>query len=63
MRAVKTFLQSLNPGNLKVLTTYMESSSAQEHPDEKFHFERIGYFVSDNLDHVTGKLVFNRGAG
>ncbi len=59
----KDFLQSLNPENLKVLKTYRGSSSAQEHPDKKFHFERIGYFVSDSLDHVTDMWVFNRGAG
>jgi glutaminyl-tRNA synthetase len=33
-------------------------------PDQKFQFERLGYFVADRLDHVTGsKLVFNRVTG
>jgi glutaminyl-tRNA synthetase len=32
--------------------------------DQKFQFERFGYFVADRVDHVAGlKPVFNRVAG
>ena len=32
--------------------------------DEKFQFERHGYFVADRVDHRTGgRLVFNRVTG
>jgi len=30
-------------------------------PDEKFQFERHGYFVADRVDSKAGKPVFNRG--
>jgi glutaminyl-tRNA synthetase len=60
----KDFLQSLNPDSLKVVTAYVEPSLAQAQPDQKFQFERFGYFVADRLDHVAGaKPVFNRVTG
>ena len=31
--------------------------------DDKFQFERHGYFVTDRKDHVAGKPVFNRVTG
>ena len=31
--------------------------------DQKFQFERHGYFVADRVDHVAGKVVFNRVTG
>ena len=60
----KDFLQSLNPDSLKVVTAYVEPSLAGAQPDQKFQFERFGYFVADRLDHVAGaKPVFNRVTG
>jgi glutaminyl-tRNA synthetase len=60
----KDFLQSLNPDSLKVVTAYVEPSLAAAQQDQKFQFERFGYFVADRLDHVPGiKPVFNRVTG
>ena len=60
----KDFLQSLNPDSLKVVTAYVEPSLAGAQPDQKFQFERFGYFVADRADHVAGaKPVFNRVTG
>ena len=60
----KDFLESLNPDSLKVITAYVEPSLAQALPDQKFQFERFGYFVADRADHVAGtKPVFNRVTG
>ena len=59
----KDFLQALNPDSLKVVTAYVEPSLAQAQPDQKFQFERFGYFVADRLDHAAGKPVFNRAVG
>ncbi len=60
----KDFLQSLNPDSLKVVTAYVEPSLAGAQPDQKFQFERFGYYVADRLDHVVGaKPVFNRVTG
>lgn len=60
----KNFLDALNPDSLKVVTAYVEPSLAAAKPDQKFQFERHGYFVADRADHgVGGKVVFNRVTG
>ncbi len=60
----KDFLESLNPDSLNVVTAYVEPSLAAAKPDEKFQFERFGYFVADRVDHgVRGNAVFNRVTG
>ena len=60
----KDFIESLNPNSLKVVTAMVEPSLAGAQPDQKFQFERFGYFVADRLDHVAGtKPVFNRVTG
>jgi len=60
----KDFLAALNPHSLKVVTAYVEPSLAAALPDQKFQFERHGYFVADRKDHgVGGKVVFNRVTG
>ncbi len=59
----KDFLALLNPDSLKVVTAYVEPSLAHARPDDKFQFERFGYFVADRKDHAPGKPVFNRVTG
>ncbi|MDD2728804.1 glutamine--tRNA ligase/YqeY domain fusion protein [Malikia sp.] len=59
----KDFLASLNPNSLKVVSGFVEPSLAQAKPDQKFQFERHGYFVADRLDHAPGQPVFNRAVG
>jgi glutaminyl-tRNA synthetase len=59
----KDFLQSLNPNSLRTVTAYVEPSLAQAQPDQKFQFERHGYFVADRVDHRPGQPVFNRVTG
>jgi glutaminyl-tRNA synthetase len=61
----KDFIEALNPDSLKVVTAYVEPSLAAAKPDDKFQFERHGYFVADRVDHLAsgGKPVFNRVTG
>ncbi len=59
----KDFLASLNPNSLKVVSGFVEPSLAQAKPDQKFQFERHGYFVADRADHAPAKPVFNRAVG
>jgi glutaminyl-tRNA synthetase len=60
----KNLPEALNPDSLKVVTAYVEPSLAAAQPDQKFQFERFGYFVADRKDHgVGGKVVFNRVTG
>ncbi len=60
----KDFLTALNPNSLTVVQAWVEPSLAAAKPDDKFQFERHGYFVADRVDHgVGGKAVFNRVTG
>ncbi|MBW7848095.1 MAG: glutamine--tRNA ligase/YqeY domain fusion protein [Bacteroidales bacterium] len=52
-------LEFLNPDSLKIITGKLEPSLAGVVPDEKFQFQRIGYFCVDK-DSKAGALVFNR---
>jgi glutaminyl-tRNA synthetase len=59
----KDFLSSLNPESLKVIKGIVEPSLANAKPDDKFQFERHGYFVADRVDYAKGKPVFNLAVG
>jgi len=59
----KDFKLSLNPKSKSVVHGYIEPSLANAQPDDKFQFERHGYFVADRVDHASGKPVINRIAG
>ena len=59
----KDFKASLNPGSKRVVRGYIEPSLANARPDDKFQFERHGYFVADRVDHAPGAPVINRIAG
>jgi glutaminyl-tRNA synthetase len=59
----KDFLEALNPDSLQVVQAYVEPSLLQAAPDQKFQFERLGYFVADRMDHSSEHLVFNRAVG
>ena len=59
----KDFLASLNPHSLKVVRAVVEPSLANARAENKFQFERHGYFVADRIDHATGKPVFNLAVG
>jgi glutaminyl-tRNA synthetase len=59
----RDFLEEINPASLSVAQAWVEPSLAQAAPDQKFQFERHGYFVADRVDHGPGRLVFNRTTG
>jgi glutaminyl-tRNA synthetase len=59
----RDFMQTLNPDSLTLVTAWVETSLAHALPDQKFQFERHGYFVADRVDHAAGKPVFNRAVG
>ena len=56
----KDFKQALNPNSKSVITAYLEAGADKAVPDEKFQFERHGYFVADRVDSKPGQPVFNR---
>ncbi len=55
----KNFLDLLNANSKTVLKSFVEASLASAQPDDKFQFERNGYFVADRKDHRGEKPVFN----
>jgi glutaminyl-tRNA synthetase len=57
------FLDHLNPDSLRVVQAWIEPSLQQVNADQRFQFERHGYFVTDRVDHAPGTPVFNRIAG
>ncbi len=59
----RDFKSVLNPGSKRVVGGFVEPSMANAAADDKYQFERHGYFVADRIDHVAGKPVFNRIAG
>jgi glutaminyl-tRNA synthetase len=55
-----SFLDNLNPNSLEILTgAKLEPSLAEARLEDRFQFERVGYFCLDP-DSTEGKLVFNR---
>lgn len=56
-----SFLDNINPDSLVVLQgCRAEPSLAQAQPEDRFQFEREGYFCVDPKDSAPGKPVFNR---
>jgi len=56
----RSYLDDLNPDSKRVITAYVEPALATAAAEERFQFERHGYFVADLCDHAPGKPVFNR---
>ena len=58
------FLRFLNPDSLTVVdNARLEAGLAAARPEDRFQFEREGYFVADRFEHGNGHLVFNRTIG
>ena len=55
----KDFLEFINPNSLKVITGYVEPSLKEAQINDRFQFQRLGYFNVDE-DSTKDKLVFNR---
>jgi glutaminyl-tRNA synthetase len=57
----ENFLDVINHDSLEVLTDCrVEASLADATADNRYQFERTGYFCLDAVDSIDGKLVFNR---
>ncbi len=54
------YLTQLNPNSVKVITAQLEPSLKDAIPEDRFQFERHGYFVADRKDSLQGVPVFNR---
>ena len=57
------FRSVVNPNSLETLQGWVEPSLADATADERFQFERVGYFCADARDSSPSHLVFNRAVG
>jgi glutaminyl-tRNA synthetase len=58
----KNFLDFMNPNSLQIVKGFVEPSLSEVKSDEKFQFQRLGYFNVDK-DSTASKLVFNKTVG
>jgi len=58
----KNFLDFRNPNSLQIVNGFIEPSVYDAKPDDKFQFQRLGYFNVDK-DSTVAKLVFNKTVG
>ncbi|MBC9072250.1 glutamine--tRNA ligase/YqeY domain fusion protein [Thauera sp. CAU 1555] len=56
----RSFLDDLNPESMRVIRAWLEPSLKHARPEDRFQFERHGYFVADRRDSRDGAPVFNR---
>ena len=52
--------EDLNPDSKKIITAQLEPALKDAKAEERFQFERHGYFIADRVDPVSGAPGFNR---
>ena len=56
----RDFLDDMNTDSCQTITAQLEAGLRDARPEERFQFERHGYFVADRVDSQPGAPVFNR---
>ncbi|MCK6405665.1 MAG: glutamine--tRNA ligase/YqeY domain fusion protein [Rhodocyclaceae bacterium] len=56
----RDYLDDINPNSKQVITAQLEPSLKDAKAEDRFQFERHGYFVADSKDSKAGAPVFNR---
>ncbi len=56
----RDFLDDINPQSRVLIIAQLEPALRAAQPEERFQFERHGYFVADRVDSRDGAPVFNR---
>ncbi|MEQ1515011.1 MAG: glutamine--tRNA ligase/YqeY domain fusion protein [Usitatibacteraceae bacterium] len=59
-RDTGNFLKDLNPTAKQTINAYLERSLKDAKPEDRFQFERHGYFIADRVDSKPGMPKFNR---
>ncbi len=59
-QATGEFLDDINTESVRLIRTQLESSLRDAVAEDRFQFERHGYFVADRVDSKPGAPVFNR---
>ena len=56
----RDFLEDINPNSVRISTAQLEPALKDAKPEDRFQFERHGYFTADRIDPVSGVAEFNR---
>ena len=56
----RDYIEDINPASRTVITAQLEPALKEVLPEDRFQFERHGYFVADLKDSLPGAPVFNR---
>ena len=56
----RDFIDDLNPASLTLIDAQLEPVLKEAAPEDRFQFERHGYFVADRIDSAPGAPIFNR---
>jgi glutaminyl-tRNA synthetase len=56
----RDFLEDINPDSVRRVTAWLEPALKEARPEDRFQFERHGYFVADLGDSKPGAPVFSR---
>ncbi|MDP2239571.1 MAG: glutamine--tRNA ligase/YqeY domain fusion protein [Burkholderiales bacterium] len=56
----RDYINDLNPDSIKIIAAQLEPALQTALPEQRFQFERHGYFVADLRDSRPGVPVFNR---
>ena len=56
----RDFIEDLNPDSKRIMAAQLEPALKEARNEERFQFERHGYFVADRVDSRPGAPVFNR---
>jgi glutaminyl-tRNA synthetase len=54
------YISQINPDSVRRVQAKLEPGLARTRPEDRFQFERHGYFVADLRDSRPGAPVFNR---
>jgi glutaminyl-tRNA synthetase len=54
------FRTHVNPQSLEIVQAKLEASLGEAKPEERFQFERLGYFTLDPKAAAVGQTIFNR---
>ncbi|MBI1905563.1 MAG: glutamine--tRNA ligase/YqeY domain fusion protein [Rhodocyclales bacterium] len=56
----RSHIDDLNPDSMRTITAWLEPGLRDVRAEQRYQFERHGYFVADRVDSVAGAPVFNR---
>jgi len=55
----QTFIDHLNPDSIATVDAVIEPSTADDSPESRYQFERLGYFYLDPVEFERGEKVWN----